>query len=206
MTEATHPDSTLRTSPLAAFRERLSAASVAEPRGIALEELPYLAQIDLRGDAGDPLFRRAVRRALDLDLPTLPNTVTTAGAMRVLWLGPDEWLLVGDPGAEERSLSRLDEALARLRGSAVDVGANRTVLSISGSASRSLLMKGCGLDLHPRAFSRQHCAQTNFARTTIILEQTDDTPAWRIYARSSFAPYLANWLIDAAREYLISRN
>ena len=205
MTEATNSASTRRTSPRDALRERMSAIAVAEPGGIAIADLPFLAQINLRGDPADPRFLRAVQSALELSLPTRPNSVTVARGLRVLWLGPDEWLIVGEPGSESATLSRLEPALNGLHGSTVDVGANRAVLSLSGGASRSLLMKGCSLDLHPRSFAPDQCAQTNFARTTIILEQTDAAPAWRLFVRSSFAVYLANWLIDAAREYVIAR-
>lgn len=31
--------------------------------------------------------------------------------------------------------------------------------------------------------------------------QTDSAPTYRLYPRSSFADYLARWLIDAMREY-----
>lgn len=205
MSETTHPDPARRTSPLEAARERMSKASVAEPQGIALGEIPFLAQINLRGDALDPAFLGAVGRAVGLELPTIPNTVTAGRAMRILWLGPDEWLLVGEAGAEGPILARLNAALAGICASAVDVSANRAVLTVSGGASRSLLMKGCSLDLHPRAFSPLRCAQTNFARTTVILEQSDEVPAWRLFVRSSFASYLTNWLIDAAREYGLAK-
>jgi sarcosine oxidase subunit gamma len=201
MHELAAPDLVRRASPLRGLWHKMEAASVAKPSGVQLREVPCVAQVNLRGDAGDGAFPAAVRRTLGLDLPTVPNTVTSAVAVSALWLGPDEWLVVGQPGAEEGITARLHEALVGLHSSVVDVTANRAVLEISGGRSRHLLMKGCSIDLHPRVFSPGRCAQTNFSRTIVILQQTDATPTWRLFVRSSFAVYLATWLIDAMADY-----
>jgi sarcosine oxidase subunit gamma len=114
--------------------------------------------------------------------------VAGSGDRTALWLGPDEWLLVG-PGPEPQA------------GTVVDVSANRTTIELSGAKARDVLMKGCSLDLHPRAFGPSRCAQTALARTAIVLHQTTDEPAYRILVRCSFAEYLAEWLMDAASEF-----
>jgi sarcosine oxidase subunit gamma len=61
---------------------------------------------------------------------------------------------------------------------------------------RDLLAAGCSLDLHPRAFAPDRCAQTLLARAQVILEQRGED-AFRLHVRGSFAVYLASWLIDA---------
>jgi sarcosine oxidase, subunit gamma len=67
---------------------------------------------------------------------------------------------------------------------------------------RELLAKGCALDLHPRVFRGDRCAQTYLARAQVILlAQPEQPAALRILARSSFARYVADWLLDAAVEY-----
>jgi sarcosine oxidase subunit gamma len=181
-------------SSLAAFANRFAAARV-----IALVE-HRLAQVDLRGDASDPAFRAAVRRAIGVDLPVAPNTVAQAGDRAVLWLGPDEWLVVGDgdPAELESALAR---ALTGLHAAAVDVSASRAVIALAGPYARCVLAKGCGLDLHPRSFASARCAQTLLARAQVILHQVANTPAYRLHVRASFAAYLAEWLLDAAREF-----
>jgi heterotetrameric sarcosine oxidase gamma subunit len=101
-------------------------------------------------------------------------------------------------------VARLRAALSGSHSLVVDVTADRTVMEISGSRSRHLLMKGCAIDLHPRSFSQGQCPQTIFSRTTVILEQTNAAPTWRPFVRSSFASYLTRWLIDAMQEYGLS--
>ena len=86
--------------------------------------------------------------------------------------------------------------------SAVDVSAQRTCLRVTGPRARSLLATGCALDLHPRTFHSGHCAQTAVAQASVILMALDDRGTdFRLFVRTSFAGYLADWLIDAAREF-----
>lgn len=189
-----------RRSPLQDHGEVLKSGTVSGPRGVALREIPHLAQITLRGDAADAGFSAAVRSVLDFDLPVAANTMARAGEVAALWLGPDEWLIVGAPDSETDLTARLNGALTGMHVSVVDVTANRTVLELSGPSARAVLEKATSLDLRPRGFKPGQCAQTNLARTVGILELAEGG-AWRIYVRNSFALYLADWLLDAMTEY-----
>ena len=80
-----------------------------------------------------------------------------------------------------------------------DVSAQRTTLRLTGSRARDLLAKGCSLDLHPRVFG-SGCAQTMLARSQVVLVARADG-GFRVLVRSTFALYLAEWLLDAASEY-----
>ena len=51
--------------------------------------------INIRGDANDTAFTAAVKIATGCDLPLVANTVASAGDVRILWLGPNEWWVVG---------------------------------------------------------------------------------------------------------------
>ena len=191
-----------RRSPLQDHGAALSRGTVSGPRGVALREIPHLAQITLRGDPNDSDVLGAMRLALGFEPPLKANTVAASGDVSALWLGPDEWLVTGAPDSETDLVARLNAALKGRHASVVDVTANRTVLELSGPSARAVLEKACGLDLRPRAFKAGQCAQTNLARTVGILELTQ-AHAWRIYVRNSFAVYLADWLLDAMAEYAI---
>ena len=121
-------------------------------------------------------------------------------SVEVLWMGPDEWLVVAPPGAA-RHLEVLERALGAEHGTVVDVSAQRTVIDVAGANARDVLLKGCALDLDPRAFGVGRCAQTLLARAQVILHARTDEPAYRVFVRASFAGYLAEWLLDAAAEY-----
>jgi sarcosine oxidase subunit gamma len=112
--------------------------------------------------------------------PPEPNTVAEVGGRTVLWLGPDEWLVLG--GREE------DYADA---GAAVDVSANRVVLELSGSAAADVLATGCSVEVAVGC-----CAQTLLARAQVILSRPEPD-RWWILVRPSFASYMRAWLEDA---------
>jgi sarcosine oxidase subunit gamma len=191
---------TLRRSPLGHLADVFTEHSIAGERGVRLRELPFLAQLDIQLQPHGTAAQR-LGRVLGTPLPTGPNTVTQAGHHRVLWLGPEEWLVVGPDGSAHATAELLRAALEDEPGSVVDVSANRTTLELAGPAAREVLEKGCALDLHPRTFGPGACAQTLLARVNVILHQVDAEPCYRLLVRGSFAPYLSDWLLDAMEEY-----
>jgi sarcosine oxidase subunit gamma len=104
---------------------------------------------------------------------------------------------VGPDGKHSAFLDALGVALAGAFGSIVDVAADRTVLEIGGSNARQLLAHGVAIDLDPRSFGSGRCAQTFLAKAQVIIERPNDQPAFHVYVRTSFAGYVANWLLDA---------
>jgi len=201
----------LRRSPLA----HRAAELAAQTGDVALIELPFLSMVSLRVDPVSDSGAR-VGQALGLTLPSAGAVSSVvigevdgvvAGEVRsVLWLGPDEFLVIGPVGDTGDLVGLLFEAIAEGPGSVVDVSANRDTLVLSGPKARDLLEKGCTLDLHPRSFTAGRCAQTTFARGHLLIWQTgaEDSPSgpvYRLLFRGSFADYFADWLLDAAAEF-----
>jgi sarcosine oxidase subunit gamma len=144
----------------------------------------------------------AVAEVLGVELPAVASTYAKNADTTVIWLGPDEWLVTGTAVAGPELEARLREAVAPHGGVAVDVSGQRTTLRLRGSASREVLGKGCALDLHPRAFGDGTAAQTMLGQAGVILLAVNGGGAdYRILIRSSFARYLADWLLDATGEY-----
>ena len=174
--------------------------------GVRLSERPHRAKINLRGDGEDEAFRQAVAEAIGAALPTAANTADNSGDVTVLWLGPDDWLVTAPPGAEGDLAARLAQAVDGRHAAVVDVTDNATTIRIAGPAARTVLAKGCPLDLHPRAFGPGRVAQSVVAQVEVILHQVvgDDGaagPAFDLTVRRSFAEYLWQILADAGREY-----
>jgi sarcosine oxidase subunit gamma len=157
-----------------------------------LRELPFVPQFAVRVA---PAKVGATTPLIGFELPGEPNTVAGDERLAALWLGPDEWLVVGLADETE-----LREALAPVGGSVVDVSANRTTLELRGPRARELLEFGCPIDLHPRVFGPGRCAQTLLARANVLIWHVADEPeaTWRLFVRPSFAAYVAAWLADAA--------
>ena len=188
-----------RSSPLSAWPARLAAAS-ATPGRFTIRELPYATQINLRGAIADPAFAGAVRSVRGLDLPARPNAWTGTADCQVIWLGPDEWLVVAADGVNESLVPALRNALLGVHHAVIDVSANRTTIEIAGQNARLVLGKGCPLDLHARSFGPRNAAQTLLAKSQVILQCMDTPSLFRLYVRNSFAQYVAAWITDAAAE------
>ena len=84
----------------------------------------------------------------------------------------------------------------------MDVSAQRIAIRLTGSRVRDLLAKGCAIDLHPRVFGRGRSAQSTLGLAAVVLLALGDGgDDFLVLVRSSFAGYLAEWLLDAAVEY-----
>jgi sarcosine oxidase subunit gamma len=186
----------LRRSPLAHRADRMAAVSAGAT--VNMSEVPCLGMVSLRVDPASPAAAR-VALVLGAPLPAACGEVTSAGPQHTLWLGPDEWLVVTD--ADRVALTdQLEAAVGADPGLALDVSANRTILELSGPQARAVLEKGCPVDLHPRSFGPGRAVATTLARVPVLLWQTDDN-RYRLLPRSSFADYVARWLLDAMQEF-----
>ena len=164
------------------------AGRARELAAVGAAEEAFLAQVTLRADP-------ALAPRLPFPLPLEPNTWTAGGDREALWLGPDQWLVVGAPGSATAIVAELGRTLAGEHHSVVDTSANRTVVELAGDGRFDLLAEGCALDLHPRAWRAGRCAQTLLARVPVLLQERE--AATRVFVRASFAAHLATWLHDA---------
>jgi sarcosine oxidase subunit gamma len=179
----------LRRSPLHDWADRFVAVSSSGQ--VTLAEVPFVSMVNLRVRPGSPDAQR-VESGVGCALPG-PMRAASATRGSVLWLGPDEWLLV--------------DCLAPEAGSLVDVSANRTTIRLGGPWAREVLEKGVAIDLHPRATAvaergQSWCAQTLLTSVPVILWHHGDV--YDLLVRPSFAAYIADWLLDAATEYTAS--
>jgi sarcosine oxidase subunit gamma len=171
--------------------------------GVRLSERPHRCQILLRGNPEDDRFRDALRGTTGLALPAA-NRVSAKENLRLLWLAPDEFLLIGQAGREAIFLPSLEAALSGQRALALDVSDMRTTVSLAGPAARDLIACGCGLDLHPSRFATGQCAQTKLAKCNVVLDMASDEPRFDILVTVSYADYLWRWLERAGSEFGIA--
>ena len=156
----------------------------------------------------DPRCEQAVdaaTRVLGQPMPLASNTFTS-GEHRVYWIGPDEWLVV--TSAEVTSAegaaalgSELAEALAGFHAAINDVTGGHVALCVSGVDARTVLAKGCTLDLHPREFGPGQCARIGLAKATVLLGVADNASGYTIIVSRSFSDYVCRWLAHAARAH-----
>ena len=186
-------DQLTRTHPLEAW----TAALAELPDTVRITPEPFVAMADVRV----PPAVSDGFAVYGTPLPTTPNTWTPTADGRLVWLGPDEWLLTSTGTAPHLLEEELREQLRPVGGTAVDVSAQRIGLRISGARAREVLAKGCSIDLHPRAFPAGRSAQTTLGLAGVVLLSLGED-GFAVLVRSSFAGYLATWLLDASLEYV----
>jgi sarcosine oxidase subunit gamma len=169
---------------------------------VELRELPFQTMAGLRANpAGDAGARLGASTG---GLPAASGEVRGSGDTAVLWLGPEEFLLVAPAEAHESLGGTLPgaliEALGDGEGQVVDLSANRTTFELSGPRARAVLEKGCALDLHPRVLKAGTAFSTEIGGIPAILWKSAEE-SYRIFPRASFAEFLGRWLLDAMREY-----
>jgi len=170
-------------------------------RHIVIAERSALACVNLRGNAGDAKFVRAVASVADLEPPRTPNTTVSGLLVSLLWLGPDEWLMTSETQRGDALAAGLRQALAGVHAAVTEVGDGRIVYAVSGVHARSVLAKGCSIDLDPRAFCVGQCAQTLLAKTAVLIHMRAPEPVFDVHVARSYADYAWAWLAQAAREY-----
>ena len=173
-------------------------------RSVEMCELAFWGHVNLRGDSGDEAFQAGVEGVVGARAPVMPNIVARAGERAIVWLGPDEWLVVSAPESREGVAKGLEEALSGLHVAVNDISSGQTIIRLRGPRARDLLNKGCPLDLHPRVFGAGQCAQSHIGKSNALIIQVDDEPTYDIIVRRSFADYLARWLLHSGMEYDIA--
>ena len=208
----------LRRSPLAHLAQQMHEQTVTGERGVALREIPFLTMVGIRVAPGTPAAE-AVAAAAGMPLPTGHGRVTgTAGATAILWIGPDEFLLVGPEGVgpaeigpagsdlraagtdDAGTAAGLAGALGTEPGQAVDLSANRTTLELSGPVGP----RGAREGLPPRpapARVRGRQSRVDPVGPVPVSCGAPEELTWRMMPRASFAEYIARWLLDGMTEF-----
>jgi sarcosine oxidase subunit gamma len=168
--------------------------------GIEIVERSVIGCVNLRGVAANEKFARAVQSVTDVRPPVTPCTSSAGMFVSVLWLGPDEWLITSETQNGTEIVIALRRALAGIHSAVTDLGDARVVYTLAGSSARSVLAKGCPVDLHPRAFAAGGCVQSLLAKAQALIHARS-SERFDVYVGRSVGDYVWAWLENAAAEY-----
>lgn len=139
----------------------------------------------------------ALSTALGVSLPKRPKTSATGSGITALWLGPDEWLLIGPDGTDFVALA----AKSGVFHAAVDISHRNIAIMVSGPGARTTINSACPHDLTEASFPVGACTRTVFGKMEIVLyreaEETYRVECWRSFADYCFG-MLAEGAADAA--------
>ena len=162
-----------------------------------VRELPALERHVLRGDPG---ALAAAAAALGLPAPE-PLRAATHAEQALLWLGPDEWLLLRPADSTAATGALLAQALRAHAHSCVEVSHRQIALAVSGRLATTVLNAGCPLDLHLEAFPLGMCTRTVLGKAEIVLWRLAPE-RFHLEVARSFVSYVSGLLATVAREYL----
>ena len=157
------------------------------------------ARVSLR--AGEDAIG-AIEAALDMALPRRIGTSETADLRSALCLGPDEWLLIEEQGADaEPGTNPIVDDLTGLDAphSATDVSHRNTAVLIAGERAEDALAHGVPRDLSLEMFPIGACARTVLGKAEIVLWRGRED-AFRVECWRSFSPYVMDFLSEATRD------
>ena len=165
---------------------------------IKIKELPFVKKINLRLDPNNKDCISSYSEILSTMLPTKANTYSVnAIKEKVIWLGPDEWLIVSD----DDTFIKLQNKIENLEVSVTDVSENRTIIRIRGRYVFVLLSKFLVLDLEKNLSNDLSCTQTLFVKVPVLLVRNHDdgTPEVDIFTNRSHSNYIYNLIVDGTK-------
>ena len=187
-----------RHEPLAHLALAGRATDDAKNAAVVLRALPHHPSSILRGESDDPAFLEGFRGAMGFGLPITPLGVTTKNGYGAYWLGPNEWLIMGDESSEHLAAS-----LAGCRHALIRIGDGQQIIAISGARAVDVLTKHCPLDLHDLKRSQPWCSRTVLAGIQITLRNLYDG-SYHVHVGRSLADYTWRILEDAALEFNVA--
>ena len=176
-----------------------------EYAGIIFKEIAFAQKINIRGNSNNKNFMSLYGKVLQAVLPTIPNTFTSNGKIKILWLGPNEWLIVDENANNNNDLiSKLENIDSQEESSLTDVSENRTIIRIRGEKLFTLLSKFLVLDLEKNLTNESSVAQTLFVKVPIILVcnnsgSNKNNSEIDLYTNRSHANYVYNLLVDGTK-------
>lgn len=150
-----------------------------------------LGMIQIRADLA--LLAGPIGAATGIGVPAA-LTRNAYGARSLLWMSPDELLLILPVAEVKATVTALEAALAGQHHLVADVSDMRCAFALSGRKPAQVLAKLCPLDL--AALPANAVRRTRAAQ--IACAVWPEGQGWRIIAFRSVAEYLRNILTQAA--------
>jgi sarcosine oxidase, subunit gamma len=153
---------------------------------------------------GDAAVRVAAATAWGVGFAEQACRAMTEDSRATLWLGPDEYLLLGTSGAgadaETAAADAIQQAVGDLPHALVNISHRQFALEVSGPHAATILSGACPLDLDLGEFPVGMCTRTVLAKADIVLWRIRDD-AFHLEVWRSFGGYVTGLLSEIAREF-----
>ena len=116
---------------------------------------------------------------------------------RILWIGPNNWLLTS---RNKKLFSSVIQAFKESDFAITDLSHSRTIIELEGENSKEVLKKGCPFNFNE--LNKNNCINSVFNGITITIDSIEDSPnKIRLFTLRSFGESLYHSITDACLEF-----
>lgn len=176
---------------------------VIETPDLTIRRDDVAGMVTLKADLAEPAVAAALSGATGAPMPAALSAVTAegpAGGVTVVWMAPDEVMIVTADRAQAAALvADLDARLAGQHALVLDMSDARSVFRLDGARWREVVAKGAPVDLRPAAFGPGTARRTHLGQVAVGFwaDPADATRVTLVCFRS-VGGYVADWLAEAA--------
>ena len=116
---------------------------------------------------------------------------------RILWIGPNNWLLTS---RNKELLKDIPQTFKETDFAITDLSHSRAIIELDGENSKEVLKKGCPFNFNE--LTKNSCINTVFNGITITIDMKEDSPnKIRLFALRSFGESFHHSITDACLEF-----
>jgi heterotetrameric sarcosine oxidase gamma subunit len=116
---------------------------------------------------------------------------------RILWNGPNNWLLVS---TKKELLKEINQKLEETDFAITNLSHSRAIIEIEGKNVKEILKKGCPFNFNE--LKKNNCLNSVYNGMSVTIDMIDDSPdKVRIFTLRSFGESLYHSIADACLEF-----
>ena len=133
----------------------------------------------------------------DLDLKNEALNISCNTNTRILWNGPNNWLLVSK---KKEILKEINEKLLEIDFAITNISHSRAIIQIEGKNTKEILKKGCPFNFNE--LKKDTCLNSIYNGMSVTIDMLDDNPdKVRIFTLRSFGESFYHSITDACLEF-----
>ena len=116
---------------------------------------------------------------------------------RILWNGPNNWLLVS---SKKETIKEINEKLPVTDFAITDISHSRAIIQLEGNNTKEILKKGCPFNFNE--LKKDTCLNSTYNGMSVTIDMVDDNPdKVRIFTLRSFGESFYHSVTDACLEF-----
>ena len=133
----------------------------------------------------------------NLSLKNEPLNINCNTNTRILWNGPNNWLLVSK---KKEILKEINEKLVDTDFAITNISHSRAIIQIEGKNTKEILKKGCPFNFNE--LKKDTCLNSIYNGMSVTIDMLDDNPCKvRIFTLRSFGESFYHSITDACLEF-----